>query len=163
MYSRSGLGSRNIKIRTFFCQGRNAGKDFSGNVGTGEHLAKPPFWKPSFCEPPTMGTNAQSCTLSLWMTALWTYSNRAVQIRVGLVHVSHEATPPDKATLPNLPLFLFFFSFFYLALTPSVCSAFSVCRLHFAVCLRFAAYPGVIRMFHPKNLLRFLLEITSQG
>ena len=33
-----------------FYQGSTAGKElFGGNFGTGEHLPKPPFWKPPFC------------------------------------------------------------------------------------------------------------------
>ena len=53
MYPRSGFWGPGIsKILAFFCQGSTAGKGLlGGNFGTGEHLPKPPFWKPPCCEP----------------------------------------------------------------------------------------------------------------
>ena len=59
MYPHSGFGGPEIsKViaatsdLAFFCQGSTAGKDFWRNVRGGEHLRKPSFWRPPFCEPP---------------------------------------------------------------------------------------------------------------
>ena len=39
------LGSRNIRDHSFLLPGWHC-REFGGNFGTGEHLPKPPFWKP---------------------------------------------------------------------------------------------------------------------
>ena len=50
---------------------------------------------------PYRNKHIQICTLSLGMTALWTYSNRAVQIRVGLelAEASTDRGPNPQASL----------------------------------------------------------------
>ena len=50
MCPRSGiLEPKNIKNHNFLLPDSTPGKGlFEGNSGTGEHLPKPPFWKPPF-------------------------------------------------------------------------------------------------------------------
>ena len=52
MYPRSGFWRRNTKTHSFLLPGQHCRERLlGGNFGTVEHLPKPPFWKPPFCEP----------------------------------------------------------------------------------------------------------------